>query len=146
MADIEEGELKEEEQTTVGKATAAQGKDSDLECQGEDKNAGKFFEFLLPTRGWAKVMATQLGLPSELGNTFLPTEPMTPITLPRNWIPQARIFIKSDGCCLLCSVGHQVWGQDSPQRDDVQLHVWSGNASKRSGWRCMGRTSSGLTG
>ena len=51
MADIEEGELKEEEQTTVHKATADKGQDSDLECQGEDKNAGKFFEFLLPTRG-----------------------------------------------------------------------------------------------
>ena len=41
MADIEEGELKEEEKTTVDKATADKGRDSDLECQGEDKNAGK---------------------------------------------------------------------------------------------------------
>ena len=51
MADKEEGELKEEEKTTVDKATADQGQDSDVQCQGEDKNAGKFFEFLLPTRG-----------------------------------------------------------------------------------------------
>ena len=64
-----------------------------------------------------------LGLPSELDNTYLPTQPMAPVTLPRNWVPQARITIRSDGCCLFRSLLNQVCGKDTTNGDGVQLHA-----------------------
>ena len=123
MAEIEEGELKEEEKTTVGKATADQGRDSDLECQGEDKDAGQFLEFALPTQGWAMEMRKQLGLPAGLDNPYLPTEPMNPVSIPRTWFPQQRISIVPDGSCFFRSEIHVLCGKDNRRGENEQLHV-----------------------
>ena len=79
MADIEDGEVNEVEQTTVDK-----GLDSEVEFLEEDKDAGEFFEFTLPTQGWAKEMTKHLGLPAGLVNPYLPTEPMTPASIERH--------------------------------------------------------------
>ena len=121
MSDMEEGEVKDVEQTTHDKAKA-EGGDSDVEILPDDSPAPQFFDFVLPTQGWAKEMAIRLGLPADLINPSLPREPMAPVSLPRNWLPQPRIHVKPDGCCFFRRLGQNVCGKDSSRADPVQLH------------------------
>ena len=118
MAEIEDGECKEEEETTVAK-----GPDSELELVEEDRDAGEFMQFALPTQGWAKEMCKQLGLPAGLDNPYLPTEPMTPASVPRTWAPQQRISIEPDGCCFFRCGIHVLCGKDNRKGEQQQLHV-----------------------
>ena len=126
MSDIEERAVKNVEQTTLNNAKAKRG-DKALESHGEilhdDNPAPKFFDFVLQSQGWAKEMAMRLGLPADLVNTQLPVDPMTPSSIPRNWLPQARIPFKADWCCLFRTLGHTLCGKDSRKEDPDQLHV-----------------------
>ena len=118
--------MKDVEQATVDKAKVKgddNGLDTDVEIVSEDNTAGQLFDFPLPTQGWAKDRAKRLGLPVDLENTNLPSEPMTPASIPRNWLPQHRLTIKGEGSGFFRSLGHILWGKDSRNEDALQLQT-----------------------
>ena len=124
MSDTE-GDVKNVEQAKGNEKAKGdnEGVESDVEIVDEDNTANQYFDFAFLTRGWAVETANRLGLPDNLVNFNLASQPRTPASIPRNWMPQHRITIKGDGSCFFRSSGHVLCGKDSGNEDAVQLHT-----------------------
>ena len=72
MSEIDEGEVKK---------VSDDEEDEGVEFVGVDNTANQYFEFALPTRGWAQDTAKRLGLPQRQ-NFNLPEQPMEPVNTP----------------------------------------------------------------
>ena len=99
MSDADEERQVKGEDAQV-KEDKEKGMESDVEILAEENTAKEYFEFELPTRGWAQDTANRVCLPNSAKYT-LSTQPLKPACIQRNWMPQLRITIKADGSCFI---------------------------------------------